>query len=141
MGKKPMLYEKESYAIIGAAIEVHKELGPGFLEIVYHQALAREFAARDIPFTSEQEIPIGYKGIPLEAHYRSDFVCYGKIIIEIKAIRELAGIHEAQILNYLKATGIKLGLLFNFGSYPKLERKRYVKSLPPHSPRPPRLII
>lgn len=132
MGKS-LLFETESYAINGAAIEVHRELGSGFLEAVYHEALVREFTSRGIPFISEQEIPIGYKGVPLNTYYRADFVCYGKIIVEIKAVKQLAGIHEAQILNYLHATRFQLGMLLNFGSYPRLERKRLVLS---PSPRP-----
>jgi len=94
---------------------VHKELGCGFLEAVYHEALAFEFKNQGIPFQQEKQLSITYKGKTLTKHYIADFICYGKIIVEIKALSGLASEHVAQVLNYLKATGIKLGILINFG--------------------------
>ena len=114
--------------IIGAAMEVRKTLGCGFLEAVYHEALQHEFAIKEIPFKRECEIPIKYKGKKLSTYYRADFICFDDIIVEIKAIKILTEIEEAQILNYLKATGFKFGLLFNFGSN-SLEYKRYIYSV------------
>jgi GxxExxY protein len=117
----------QTHAIIGAAMEVHRELGPGFLEAVYQQALAIEFSARAIPFASEVELPVYYKGKRLDCTYRADFVCYHEVIVELKALKAITGVEEAQVLNYLKATGLGRGLLLNFGS-PRLEFKRFVFS-------------
>lgn len=108
-------YKEESYAIRGAVFAVHKELGCGFLERVYQDALEYEFKERGIPYEREKEIPITYKGKPLGEPYRADFVCYGKIIIELKALAALENVHRSQVINYLKATGMKLGFLVNFG--------------------------
>jgi GxxExxY protein len=117
--------DPQTRAIIGAAMEVHRQLGPGFLEAVYQEALAIEFADRGIPFQREQELPINYKGRRLSCKYRADFVCYGDIIVELKALPLLTGFEEAQVIDYLKATKLKRGLLFNFGR-PSLEFKRLV---------------
>ena len=114
-----LIYPEECYAIRGAIFEVYHELGNGFREEVYQQCLEREFAARSIPFDAKRELKIFYKGKPIEKTYIPDFVCYGKIIVEIKAVNALSVEHRSQILNYLKLTGFKLGLLVNFGSYPK----------------------
>ena len=108
------LYKEESYKILGAAFAVHRELGCGFLERVYQDALEYEFRERGIPYEREKKIQIMYKGKPLGEPYRADFVCYGKIIIELKAVKTLEDTHYAQILNYLKATKMKLGILVNF---------------------------
>jgi GxxExxY protein len=124
--RKPILYQDEVYAINGAAIEVHRQLGPGFLEAVYQEALELELSARNIPFKAQQHIPIFYKGQPLKKTYIADFVCFDKIVVEIKALSDLNNQHKAQILNYLKATSLKVGLLYNFGSYPILERDRFI---------------
>lgn len=121
-----MMYEKETYAIRGAVYEVYRTMGCGFLEAVYQECLAREFMQRNIPFESQREILLSYKGKELQQSYKPDFLCYGTIIVELKASKQIAPEHEAQILNYLKATGLSLGLLVNFGAYPKAEVKRYV---------------
>ncbi len=112
---KDILYKHESYDICGAIFAVHKELGCGFLERVYQDALEYEFRLRMIPYEREKEIQVTYKGRPLGEPYRADFVCYNKIIVELKAVKELEDVHRAQVLNYLKASGMKLGILVNFG--------------------------
>ena len=120
--------DQRTYKIIGAALEVHKELGCGFLEAVYQEALGNEFAYQALPFKPQPIIQIAYKGKPLDKTYQPDFICYGEIILEIKAISSLSGIEEAQLINYLKATGLKVGLLINFSSK-SLEYKRFVYNL------------
>ena len=102
------LYKDLTYKIIGAAIEVHKELGCGFLEAVYQEALEREFITQGIPFKAQPVVEISYKRKPLNKKYQPDFICYNEVITEIKAISTLSGIEEAQIINYLKATGLKV---------------------------------
>ncbi len=121
-----IVYEKESYQIIGACIEVHKELGPGFLEAVYQEALTIEFRNRNIPFNKEKEIRLFYKNVSLQKKYKVDFNCYDKIIIEVKALSGLITEHESQLINYLKATKSKLGILINFGER-SLKYKRIIK--------------
>jgi len=117
--------DERTYKIIGAALEVHKELGCGFLEAVYQEALQKEFVTQGIPFKAQPAIEIRYKGEPLEKKYQPDYICYDEVIIEIKAISALTGLEEAQLINYLKATGLKVGLLINFGAK-SLEHKRLV---------------
>jgi GxxExxY protein len=117
--------DPRTFAIIGAAMEVHKQLGCGFLEAVYQEALGLELSTRDIPFQSQVELPVFYKRIRLATFYKADFVCFESVIIEIKALAQIGGIEEAQVINYLKATGIRVGLLLNFGSR-SLEYKRLV---------------
>jgi GxxExxY protein len=117
--------DPQTYAIIGAAREVHHVLGIGFLERVYAEALAREFTLRNIPFEREALLSVSYKGGLLSCAYRVDFLCYGEIIVELKAIAALTGVEEAQVLNYLKASCLRRGLLINF-SVPSLEIKRLV---------------
>jgi len=114
-----------TYRIIGAAMQVHKELGCGFLEAVYQEALGREFNLQSIPNWAQPVIEIIYKGTPLDKKYQPDYVCYEQVIVEIKAISALSGLEEAQLINYLKATGLKVGLLLNFGAR-SLEYKRMV---------------
>ena len=109
-------------------MEVHRELGSGFLEAVYQEALGREFIYQEIPFKSQPVIEIKYKGKPLEKKYQPDFVCYDEVLVEIKAISILSGTEEAQIINYLKASGKNIGLLLNFGAS-SLEYKRFVHNL------------
>ena len=120
-----MIYKEEAYKIIGAAMEVHKTLGRGFLEAVYQEALEKEFRLQKIPYKREQQLSIEYKGEKLSKYYMADFICYEKIIVELKALSNLTTEHDAQILNYLKATNSKLGLLINFGAI-SLEYKRLV---------------
>jgi GxxExxY protein len=126
MDKQELIYKEEVYAIIGAAIEVHKELGPGFLEAVYHEALGIELAYRGVPFTSKSLLRIKFKSGYLKKYYEADFICYDRLLVEVKAQKMLTSNDEAQLINYLKATELKIGLLINFGSFPKLEWKRFI---------------
>jgi GxxExxY protein len=119
----------QSHAIIGAAMEVHRELGRGFLELVYQTALSLEFQERGIPFKAEVALPVRYKGRLLTCGYRADFVCFEDFLVEIKAITKLTTADDAQLLNELKATAYQRGLLLNFGSR-SLEVKRLVRTLP-----------
>jgi GxxExxY protein len=123
-----MQKDPETFAIIGAAMEVHRELGRGFLELVYQTALALEFQERGIPFQAEVPLPVRYKNKLLTCAYRADFVCFESVIVETKAIATLTGGDEAQLINELKATGIHRGLLLNFGA-PSLEHRRLVLNL------------
>ena len=125
-----LLHGREVYAIIGAAIEVHKELGPGFLEAVYQEALELELQGRQIPFEAQKTLNIRYKDQVLRKTYVADIVCYDCIIVELKALDRLSGSEAAQVLNYLKATGLPVGLLINFGSHGKLQWKRFARSQP-----------
>ena len=122
-----IVFKEESYSIMGACFEVYREKGCGFLEAVYQECLEREFRLQDIPFESQPCLHLSYKGVPLEQTYQPDFICFDKIIVEIKAVSEVTDIHRAQVHNYLKATGYKLGLLINFGNYPQLGRERIVR--------------
>lgn len=124
-----LLYKKEVYEIIGAAIEVHREMGAGFLETVYEECMEIESKERKIPFETQVKLNVNYKGIPINKKYIADYIGFGKIIVEFKCIPKLAKVEEAQILNYLKATGLKVGLLINFGSKGKLEWKRFVRTI------------
>jgi len=117
----------KTYQIIGACMEVHKELGCGFLEPVYQEALELELNQRNIPFTNEVTLPVHYKGQLLKKHYIADFICYDDIIVELKAVSKLTTQHEAQVLNYLKATHCEIGILINFGQT-SLEYKRLIFS-------------
>lgn len=120
--------DPQTYEIIGAAMEVHRQLGHGFLEAVYQEALAIELVKRDIPFEREAAGPVEYKGNRLQCCYRADFICFEEIVVELKAINQLTGVDEAQVINELKATGLHRGLLLNFGT-PGLEYKRLVFNL------------
>ena len=117
--------DERTFRVIGAAIEVHKELGCGFLEPVYQEALEREFVLRDIPFQAQPMVQIIYKGEPLNKVYQPDFLCFDEVIVEIKALSLLSTTEEAQIINYLKATGKSVGLLINFGAR-SLQHKRFI---------------
>ena len=121
-----IVYKDESYKIIGAAFKVYNTLGPGFLEAVYQEVLEIEFQRQGIPYEREKELKISYDGIELKQTYKSDFVCFGKIIVELKAVSSLDEVHRSQVYNYLHATGYKLGLLLNFGSATELEKDRIV---------------
>ncbi|MBX3397615.1 MAG: GxxExxY protein [Gemmataceae bacterium] len=122
-----ILLKDESYRVMGACFEVYNEKGCGFLEAVYHECLEIEFGLIGIPYMSFAELPMSYKGHSLKKRYQPDFVCFDKIILEIKAVREIADEHRAQVHNYLKATGFRLGLLVNFGTQRKLESERIVR--------------
>ena len=119
-----IILKQESYNIIGAALDVHKTIGCGFTEPLYQEALEEEFLLRGIPYVREKEFHVTYKGKLLEKVFRPDFVCYDKIIVELKAVTEITDEHQAQVYNYLKATGMPLGLLINFGKV-SLEYKRF----------------
>jgi GxxExxY protein len=122
-----LLLKDEVYAIAGAAMEVYNHLGPGFLEAVYHEAMEIELTTRQVAHVSRQALPVYYKGQQLKKQYEADLICYEQIIVELKALDRLSGKEEAQLLNYLKATGLRVGVLLNFGSPGKLEWKRMVK--------------
>lgn len=120
--------DKDTYAIIGAAMVVHRELGCGFLEAVYQEALEKEFQIQQIPYKREMETPVFYRGQKLKTFYKADFVCFENIIVELKALSNITGSEEAQVINYLKATGMHKALLFNFGTI-QLQYKRLVLNL------------
>ena len=119
-----LILPEESYKIIGTCFEVYNEMGCGFLETIYHECLEIEFGNRGIPFVSKPILPVEFKGQTLRTFYQADFVCWDQIIIEIKATSTLADEHTAQLLNYLNAIKKPLGLVVNFGHYPKLQYKR-----------------
>ena len=119
--------DPRTFAVIGAAIEVHKQLGCGFLEAVYQEALAIEFSKRNIPFRREVRLPIHYKGQLLATAYCADFICFDAAVIELKALAHMSGTEEAQLISYLKATGYEVGLLLNFGGR-SLQHRRLVLS-------------
>jgi GxxExxY protein len=119
-----LIYPEESYKIVGACFEVYKEKGCGFLDGAYQECMEIELELQGIPFVPKQELTLTYKGRELKTKYIPDLICFGKIIVELKAVDELAEEHEAQVLNYLHATGMELGLLVNFGHHPKLEYRR-----------------
>ena len=120
-----LIYKDEVYAIQGAVFEVYKMLGNGFTEEVYQQCLERELSMRGIPFCAKKELKIYYKGNPIEKTYIPDLWCYDAIIVELKAVRELTREHEAQLANYLHLTNCQLGLLVNFGSFPRATVRRW----------------
>ncbi len=119
-----LIYKDESYAIVGERFAVYKDKGCGFLEPVYHECLEIELKLHGIPFQSKAPQTLQYRGRTLIQRFTPDFVCYGRIIVEIKAVSALVDEHRAQLLNYLSATGCKLGLLVNFGHYPRMEYER-----------------
>jgi GxxExxY protein len=125
-GKAELLYKDESYAIIGACFAVYKEKGRGFLEPVYDECLEIEFEWQRIPFLAKPPQTLRYRDRTLVQTFTPDFICYDKIIVEIKAVSTLVDEHRAQVLNYLSATGCELGLLVNFGHYPKMEYERLI---------------
>ena len=119
-----LIFEKESYAIRGAAFEVYKEMGHGFLEAVYQECFEKELTRMGIRFKAQPELLLSYKGQTLEQTYKPDFICFDKIIVELKTVSELLPKHEAQLMNYLRATGLRLGFLINFGSHPSVHIER-----------------
>jgi GxxExxY protein len=121
-----LLLKDQTGAILGAAIEVHRQLGSGFLEAVYQEALEIEFETREIPFVAQKPLAIAYKGKHLQKSYCADFVCYDQIVVELKAISLLSGADEAQAINYLKATGLRVALVLNFGAPMRMQWKRLV---------------
>jgi GxxExxY protein len=121
-----ILFKEECYAIQGAIFEVYREMGCGFIEAVFQECMEKELRLRSIAFAAQPELQIHYKGIKLEQTYKPDIVCHGKIIVELKAVKVIAPEHRAQIINYLKASGLRVGLLVNFGHHPKVEIERFV---------------
>lgn len=121
-----ILFKDEVYAIQGAIFDVYREMGCGFLEAVYQECLEKELRQRKIPFASQQALYLVYKGQPLEQRYKPDLICFDKIIVELKAVSKLAHEHKAQLFNYLKASNLRLGLLVNFGHYPKAQIERII---------------
>lgn len=121
-----IIYKEESFKVVGAAFKVYNALGHGFLEAVYQEALEIEFQRQGIPYEREKELKIKYEGVELKQTYKADFVCFGKIIVELKAVNALDDAHRSQVYNYLHATGYKLGLLLNFGNSDELEKERIV---------------
>ena len=124
--KNDLLYKEECYKVVGACMAVHRELGNGFLESVYQEALAIEFQHKGIPFAREKTIPVIYKGVELHSLFKADFICYDRIIVELKALSALTGDHSSQVINYLKASGLRVGLLVNFGCS-SLKHQRFVR--------------
>ncbi|MBK1828185.1 GxxExxY protein [Haloferula rosea] len=116
----------ETYRILGSCFAVYTEKGCGFLEDVYQECLEIEFEDQSVPFVSQPKLELGYKGRLLRQRYQPDFLCYQKVVLEIKAVKKLEDVHRAQLMNYLKATRMKVGLLVNFGHFPKVEHERFV---------------
>lgn len=121
-----IIYKDESYKIVGACFEVYREKGCGFLELVYQECMEIELRLQGVPYAPKKPLMLEYKKCPLRSTYEPDFICYDKIVLELKAVTELVNEHRAQVQNYLKATGFKLGLLVNFGHYPKAQVERVV---------------
>jgi GxxExxY protein len=124
--QEKVLYKEEGYAIQGAIFEVYREMGSGFLEAVYQECLEKELERRGIAYQRKVELTLTYKGEELKKTYEADLICYGKIILELKAVKEVGNEHRAQLFNYLKATNLRLGLLVNFGHYPKATIERII---------------
>lgn len=123
---KKLIHEEETYKILGACFEVYKEKGCGFLEAVYQESLEIEFELQDIPAKALVQIPLSYKGRRLKKTYEADFICFDKVLVELKAVSALTDEHRAQVQNYLHATGHRVGLQVNLGHYPKVEHERFV---------------
>jgi GxxExxY protein len=122
------IHKDETYRIIGACFEVYKEKGCGFLEAVYQECLEIELELQGIPFVARKPLPLEYKGRPLRQVYVPDLLCFGSVVVELKAVSTLTDEHRAQVINYLHATGYEVGLLINFGHYPKIEFERLVRT-------------
>ena len=121
-----LYFEAETYDILGSCFEVYREKGCGFLEDVYQECLEIEFDIRTLPYVCKPPLALEYKGRPFRKRYEPDFVCYGKVILEIKAVKTLDDSHRAQLMNYMRATNTSIGLLINFGHYPKIQHERFV---------------
>ncbi len=121
-----IIFKEESYAIQGAVFEVYREMGCGFLEAVYQECLEKEFHTRGIPFLRQPELALSFKDQPLLQTYRPDFICFNQIIVELKSVSDLVDEHRAQVMNYLKSSRLRLGLLVNFGHHPKAQIERIV---------------
>jgi len=126
MDTTTLMHERETFQVRGAVFEVYRAMGAGFLEAVYQECLGLEFAARSIPFRAKPLLKLEYKGVDLHATYSPDFICYEAVVVELKAVREIAPEHRAQLLNYLKATGLNVGLLVNFGGSGRAAVERLV---------------
>lgn len=126
VSSKTLLYKDECYAIQGAIFEVYKELGVGFVEAVYQECLIEEFTSRSIPFASQIELPVFYKGKQLAQNYRADFICFEKILIELKVVQNIDNIHRAQVINYLRISNLRLGLLVNYYAHPRVTIERII---------------
>ena len=124
--EEKIVYKEESYAIIGACFNVYKEMGCRFLEAVYQECMEIELDFQKIPFSSQRQLKLHYRGRELKQTFKPDFICYDKVVLEIKAVTNLNDELRSQVMNYLNATGYKLGLLVNFGHYPKIEHERFV---------------
>lgn len=124
-----IVFKEESYQIMGAAFEVYKEKASGYLEAVYQECLAMEFDATAIPFKEKPPLTLYYKDRQMKQKYEPDFFCFGKIIVEIKAVKTLTDQHRKQVINYLKSTGMELGILINFGHHPKVQYERFVNQV------------
>ena len=126
--EKDYIYPKECFAIRGAVFEVHRNIGTGFTEEVYQSALEMEFTLLNIPFHAQKEFAVSYKGIPLNKTFKPDFVCYDKIILELKAVKSLAPEHDAQLINYLHVANMKLGFLINFHEHPLIDPRQILNT-------------
>jgi len=126
MNQEIILFKDECYLIQGAIFDVYKEMGCGFLEAVYHECMIREMELRGIPFDTHKALDLSYKGVPLVQKFIPDFICYGQIIVEIKAVKQIMPEHQAQLLNYLKAAKMKLGMIVNFGAHPQVDIDRKI---------------
>ena len=124
--KEDFPLKEETYQVLGACFEVFNEMGCGFLETVYQECFERELASCNVPFVAQQPIDLVFKGQELRRTFSPDLLCFGKVIVELKAVRRLVAEHRAQVINYLKASRLEVGLLVNFGSYPQLDYERIV---------------
>ncbi len=124
---KVFLYKDEGYNLLGACFSVYKEMGNGYLESVYQECLAIEFENLGIPFIQKPSLQIKFRDVPISQHYIPDFVCYDKIIVELKSVSKICDEHRSQLFNYLKITGFKVGYIINFGHYPLLEHERFTR--------------
>ena len=122
-----ILFKDESYKIMGAIFEVYKEMGCGFLESVYQECVELELAAQGVPFVAQVELDLKYKSNALKSKFIPDLICYEKIVLELKAVKQIADQHRAQVHNYLKASGLRLGIIVNFGHFPKVEYERIAR--------------